>query len=232
LGQSLGDLINTIGADMAQVAAALIDDLLVDLADPDELYNDLTSASGLEAIAQQIDAGLDTIVEDAFNTMDGHVRGASPAYVEVLQAVLGQKGLLTVDLQVLADLLRLFGIGSVSDGKVGVDADDAIFLPLAVVTWVTVYMKQGVSIDDIGRLFPPPATAGRPDVNSAQLAAYAHLGVDFILTELIAGGWTIAADLRVAGKTATPGQKLISTAGAYLNGMRWLDEIWYLVYLR
>ncbi|MFZ0240705.1 MAG: hypothetical protein WAL90_03585 [Desulfobacterales bacterium] len=135
---------------------------------------------------------------------------------------------ITLDIAVLADLCKLFGIGSVSNTKLSLKAAEAVFFPLALIAWVAVYMKEGRSISSVSDLdatfSTPPGTVGAA---SPTLWNLVRLSVDGVLTELAGVSWFVNALTQKTGSTPSTIEKTFIALGVWFNWIRWMNDFVY-----
>jgi hypothetical protein len=201
-----------------QTATVLIQQLAAVAADPQQTYRNL--GSGLGSLAEEIASDFITPV---FDFVDEVTTGA-PAYA---RDMIDYSQYITFDTAVLADLCKLFGIGSVSNTKLTLKASEAVFFPLALIAWVAVYTHDGRSISSVGDLDATFSTSpGTVGAASPTLWNLVRLAADGALTEFGGFVWFLTAAASKNGSTSTA-VKSIAHAGAWLNWIRWMSDFVY-----
>ena len=202
-----------------QTVTTLIQILAASAANPQQTYQNL--GSGLGTLSEEIAADVLTPI---FDFVDSVTTGA-PTYAKDM---IDYDAYITLNIAVLADLCKLFGIGSVSNTKLTLHASDAVFFPLALIAWVAVYMKEGRSISmvsDLNATFStPPGTVGAA---SPTLWNLVRLGVDGVLTELLGISWFLNASIQKNGSEPSTIQKVFIGLGAWFNWIRWMSDFVY-----
>ncbi len=202
-----------------QTATTLIEVLAASAANPQQTYQNL--GSGLGTLSEEIAADVLTPI---FDFVDA-VTTDAPAYAKDM---IDYDAYITLNIAVLADLCKLFGIGSVSNTKLTLHASDAVFFPLALIAWVAVYMKEGRSISHVSDLdatfSTPPGTVGAA---SPTLWNLVRLGVDGVLTELLGISWLLNALIQKNDSEPSTIQKVFIGLGAWFNWIRWMSDFVY-----
>jgi hypothetical protein len=226
LVQSLTDEIESLKtsvtngtADMIEnTAVTLIEQLAADVANPQQTYNNL--ASGLGPLAEEIASDALTPVFDFVDWVSTN----SPTFA---QSMIGYDDYITLKIPMLADLCKLFGIGSVSGSELKLSAHEAIFFPLALIAWVAVYQQEGKSISSVdaleGTLATAPGVVGAVDQT---LWNYVRLAVDGVLTFLFAFSWDAQNAMDDTGSPSQI-QQVFAAAGVWFNAIRWINDFIY-----
>ena len=199
-------------------AVTLIEQLAADIANPQQTYENL--ASGLGPLA-------DEIASDALTPVFDFVDTVAVAPPTVALDMIGYDDYITLKIPMLADLCKLFGIGSVSGAKLNLKAHEAVFFPLALIVWVAVYESRGKSIDSVDALESTLA-AVRGGVGGSESTQWnvARLVVDYVLTELGGFVWTATANVS-KGDPSSEAVQTLAAAGAWFNWIRWFNDFVY-----
>jgi hypothetical protein len=210
-------LVTGVGSMTEQTTISLIEQLAADVANPQQSYKNL--ASGLGPLADEIASDALTPV---FDFVDA-VAGSTPT---VAQNMIGYDDYVTLKIPMLADLCKLFGIGSVSGSKLNLSAHEAVFFPLALIVWVAVYEYEGKSISSVDALGAPNDTApGAVGTGFDQLWPYVRLAADGVLTQLGGFSWDAKTTL---GDSSSQIAQTFAAAGVWFNWIRWINDFAYL----
>ena len=212
--------VTTLGEDIVN---SFINQIIADIANPQKTFQNLTSPnSGLGTLAEALNSD---VLSPIFDFVDTYTKSA-PA---VAASMINYDKYLTLNITVLVDLCRLFKIGSVSGNELNLKASETIFFPLALIAWVAAYINTGNSIKDVSELDSDlNLPSGEVGISGAKLWDIVHLGVDFVMTELIAVSWWVKTLLAISnGNTPTSIQKLFTALGAWFNWTRWMNDIVY-----
>lgn len=216
------DSMESLETTLADALVNLTDDVIkdisnqisADLSNPKQSYKNL--AAGLQTFVSQLEVDA---VKPLLDWSDDVVRDM-PA---TAQAAVDLDPLITVDLTLLKDLLHLFGIGKKVDNSYSTSFADAVFIPMALVMWVALYMKTGKSISSIDELdlyasSPSPCSLGSEDVGMTDLTI-ANLALNFVAAEMGAAVWLVEADFKADGK-APPYLGAFEAGSVYLGMIR------------
>jgi hypothetical protein len=134
---------------------------------------------------------------------------------------------ITLNIAVLADLCKLFGIGGVSETKLTLKAADAVFFPLALIAWVAVYIHDGRRISSVDELDDDFVTAsGEVGTSGATLWNLVRLAADSVRTELGGFSWLLNALISNTGSASTA-EKVFAAMGVWFNWIRWMNDFAY-----
>jgi len=224
LESDISSLEDTVVSSLANLvvdeANDMINSISEDLTNPKQIYTGLASTLG------EFTGPLGDL-KPVFDKMDEIARNA-PYYA---QDIIGQDPYITLNITVLVDLCKLFGIGTVSNSKLTLKADEAVFFPLAVIIWVAVYLNNGSSIKSVSDLEADLSSApGDLGASGGTLWNLARLGADGALTELGGISWFVKALYNINNKTDLNAiEQLLKSAGVYFNFIRWVNDTLYTV---
>jgi len=197
----------------------VITQISADLASPQDTLKNLTA--GLETLVAQIE---DDVIEPVLDWVDETARTSQSQMGELID----QDQLITVNLTAIKDLMHLFGIGNNVSNTYSVSSADAIFYPMAIVMWISIYTRTGRSVSSIDGLDSnSPLTTGS-DLLAGSMGKtdfnLANMAVNFVGAELTAGIWALKAINDSSGGTS-PALKPLKEAGAYFNFIRRLCNL-------
>ena len=212
------NLVEAVATMTEQTATILIQQLAADAANPQQTFNNL--ASGLGSLSEEIAADVLTPVFDLVDTVTTN----APAYAKDM---IDHDPYITLNIAVLADLCKLFGIGGVSGTKLNLKASDAVFFPLALIAWIAVYIHDGRSISSVDELDDDFLTdSGEVGASGATLWNLVRLAADGVLTELFGFSWLVKA---LMGNTSSPSkaEQVFAALGVWFNWIRWMNDFVY-----
>ncbi len=221
LASSLVQAGEQLGVDVAE---QLVQDIAADLANPQTAYKDIGEQLGrlVEGIATEL-------LDDMFSLVDQIARDGPTLAHELISS----DAYLTIDTAALADLLKLFGIGTAADSKLSLSSEEAVFFPIAVIAWVAVYLKEGKSISKVDDL------QGSLSLADGELGSgvdttlwnYARIAVDTAMQELLGAVWVVKSTEKLDEETTlTTIQQAFVALGRWWGVMRWANDLSYGVY--
>jgi hypothetical protein len=193
----------------------LINQVLDDVENPQQSFTNF--ASGLGQFMAQVDAD----AMDAVYTALGQLTATD---TNLIDEMMTQSDFLELHIPLLADLFKLFGLGSVSGNTVTVGAGDAISFPLALIIWTGIFMNTGKSISDINALIPASPTAlGDPLLGSStnDKLTFANAIVAADLMTINGAIWTSMQTYNSNERMSEP-FKSLNLVGDLTNLCRWL----------
>jgi len=219
------DAVKAVAGVTADAITQLLDDVVGDLADPQAAYQDL----GMQLTGLFEGVATDTL-GDIFNFVDGIGR-QGPTLAHDL---ISDDPYLVINTTALADLCKLFGIGSVVGNQLKVSLAEAVFLPLAVIMWVTVYMQEGKSMKSVDDLteslsVAPPGQLGSADTT---IWNYARVATNAVLQELIGLAWFVSvneSEFNEFDSTKAPWKQFLQVSRLF-GITRWLHEFAFATY--
>ncbi len=176
---SVSDIASTISAVLSDLEAVVVnvtDDVMTflvtevedDIADPKATFQNFQSGLG---------SALDEIVSDAvdpFYTLLETLLDGDSSYV---YDALSEDAYVTLNLSKLIDFMSILGVGTKGTSSWSLSGSEAIFFPLAVVTWCVTYAGTGKSISSIGDLSSVSAELGASVSSSTASKTYSDASI-------------------------------------------------------
>ena len=197
----------------------LINQVVDDIENPKQSFTNF--ASGLGQLMEQVET---QTIEDVYKGLTELLSTDS----KIINNFMDQDNLMVVDIALLADLFRLFGIGNISGNKVQLAAAELISLPLALIVWTGVFMATGKSIKDVSDLTPDSGNTslvdsflgGEPGVSKNDILTFSNATVSALCVSVNGALWTYGKAID-AGKATEPTKLSVPLLGEIANCLRW-----------
>ena len=171
---------------------AFLNQFIQDIMNPQATYTNF--AEGLGPLMTELES-------DAMSPFYELMQNLGNQDFTYLQQMLQQGDFLTLKIPLLADLFMLFGLGTASGSEVKLSAHDAVFFPIAVITWITIYRYEGRTISSVDDLhFASTSRLPAPQAGAMDDVALAATCLKFVVYVLNSFYW-----LYKAGKDASGG---------------------------
>jgi hypothetical protein len=196
-----------------------IKQISADMANPQNTFKNLEQ--GLETLVADLE---NDAIKPLLNWVDTTARTSQSQMNELIS----QEQLITINITAIKDLMRLFNIGKSVNNSYSASSADAIFYPMAIMMWISVYTRTGKSVssfDGINSTSPlSPATGLLGASMSQNDFNLANIAVNFISTEMTAATWAVKAAADYKGETPASLAPL-KAASAWINLTRRLCNL-------
>ncbi|MGB3686599.1 MAG: hypothetical protein WA991_12320, partial [Ornithinimicrobium sp.] len=143
----VNDLADELFKGAETITVDILEDLVEDLVD-----NPTDPKATFETMAGQLGNLAEVLVRDEIEPLFDFADEQVANTVDYAGELLGSDTFLTLNVAELADLFVLFEIGDAGQADVKVSAADAVFFPMAIIMWVTNYVREGKSASSVSQL--------------------------------------------------------------------------------
>ncbi|MEA3410709.1 MAG: hypothetical protein U9R74_04125 [Pseudomonadota bacterium] len=221
LGAALAEMIDQAGTSMGTLSAKITQDLFEEIID--QITQDIENPKKtFPNLANGMSDLMDRVGQDVVGAMDDVFSEMIEVDLDTVRALMTEDDFFVVEKSFLVDLLQLFGIGNVSGGKLRLSAEDAVFFPLSMMIWVSIFMTQQRSISSYKDLSTPTESDGELGGSLDDLT-FASLVVTAAALEIAGLVW--AFNTSTGGDYKPKAPNLGAAFGSWINLIHWIFQL-------